>query len=50
MGHKVPLGAIFNPAIPIALLGREDFFDYFRVSFNQRRRTFRLEPFDEGSS
>jgi hypothetical protein len=45
MGHKVPLAAIFNPQIPIALLGREDFMAYFKVSFDQRRRIFTLDPY-----
>jgi hypothetical protein len=44
-GHKIPLHAIFNPMIPIALLGREDFMNYFKVSFDQRARVFRLDPY-----
>lgn len=45
MGHNVPLSAIFHPQIPIALLGREDFFKYFKVGFDQRRKRFRVEPY-----
>lgn len=44
-GKKVPLRAIFNPKIPIALLGREDFFAYFKVSFDQQAKTFRLQSY-----
>jgi hypothetical protein len=44
-GHKVPLCAIFNPQIPVALLGREDFMAYFKVSFDQQRQVFTLEAY-----
>lgn len=44
-GHKVKLSAVFSPLLPIALLGREDFMDYFKVSFDQRQRSFMLEPY-----
>lgn len=43
MGHNIPLAAIFNPMLPVALLGREDFFGFFKVAFDQRRQRFRLD-------
>lgn len=48
-GRKIHLAAFFSPGLPLALLGREDFFQYFRASFDQRAQSFRLdayEPFD----
>lgn len=45
MGCKVPLSAVFNPNMPFALLGREDFFAYFKVEFDQRAQTFRLKAY-----
>lgn len=43
-GHRVKLYAVFSPLLPIALLGREDFMHYFKVSFDQRQQSFTLEP------
>jgi hypothetical protein len=45
LGHKVPLHAVFNPRLPIALLGREDFFKFFRVDFDQRKKVVWLAPY-----
>lgn len=45
MGRRVHLEAVFRPGLPVILLGREDFFQAFRVSFDQRKKTFRLEPY-----
>ncbi len=48
-GRKIHLAAFFSPGLPLALLGREDFFRYFRASFDQRTESFQLdayEPFD----
>ncbi len=48
-GRKIHLAAFFSPGLPLALLGREDFFQYFRASFDQRSLCFDLEayqPFD----
>jgi hypothetical protein len=48
-GRKIHLSAFFSPGLPLALLGREDFFCYFRASFDQRSSSFQLdayEPFD----
>lgn len=44
MGTTVGLKGIFNPALPVILLGREDFFTRFRVQFDQAKKTFCLEP------
>jgi hypothetical protein len=38
-GPKLPVEAV----VAMALLGREDFFHHFRVSFDQRKRVFVLE-------
>jgi hypothetical protein len=45
-GERVSLTASFNPALPIVLLGRMDFFAAYKVSFDQRRSTFRVESYD----
>ncbi len=45
MGHKVHLEAVFRPGLPVILLGREDFFQEFKVFFDQRKKTFRLERY-----
>jgi len=43
MGRKIHLEAVFRPGLPVILLGREDFFQEFTISFDQRAKTFRLE-------
>lgn len=43
LGHKVALSAIFNPVLPIALLGRQDFMAHFRVTFDEPKKLFILE-------
>jgi hypothetical protein len=45
LGQKIHLEAVFRPGLPIVLLGREDFFSYFRVSFDQRAKIMRLESY-----
>ena len=45
-GHKVHLHALFRRGLPVILLGREDFFEYFKVSFDQRRKSFVIEIYD----
>jgi hypothetical protein len=47
LGRKIRLGAVFRPNLPIILLGRDDFFHTFKVSFDQRRKTFTVEPYDD---
>jgi hypothetical protein len=44
MGKSVRLTAMFGPT-ERALLGRSDFFKVFKVSFDQRKKRFRLEPY-----
>lgn len=48
MGEKVHLSAMFRivqvGTVPI-LLGRDDFFAHYRVSFEHRDRRFFLEPY-----
>jgi hypothetical protein len=45
LGQKIHLEAVFRPGLPIVLLGREDFFDYFKVSFDHKAKTMRLESY-----
>jgi hypothetical protein len=45
-GRKIHLSAFFSPGLPLALLGREDFFSYFRASFDQRSLSFRLDAYE----
>lgn len=45
MQETVELVAAFSDALPIALLGRGDFFAAFRVGFDERSQTFRLEKY-----
>jgi len=45
-GRKIHLAAFFSPGLPLALLGREDFFQYFRASFDQRSQSFQLDAYD----
>jgi hypothetical protein len=44
-GQKIHLEAVFRPGLPILLLGREDFFTYFKVSFDQKAKLMRLESY-----
>jgi hypothetical protein len=45
VGRKIHLEAVFRPGLPIILLGREDFFQAFKVSFDQPKKTFRVEDY-----
>ena len=45
LGQKIHLEAVFRPGLPILLLGREDFFTYFKVSFDQKAKIMRLESY-----
>lgn len=45
-GKKIHLAAFFSPGLPLALLGREDFFQYFRAHFDQRAQSFDLHAYD----
>lgn len=44
LGKEVLLKAVFAP-VPIVLLGREDFFRRFKVSFDQRKKAFSLKGY-----
>lgn len=44
MERQIPLHVMFG-AVPIVLLGREDFFANFQVSFDQRGKRFTLVPY-----
>jgi hypothetical protein len=43
-GTEVHLAAMFGPTEQV-LLGRGDFFTYFKVSIDQRSQSFRLYPY-----
>jgi hypothetical protein len=45
-GEKRRLHAIFNNGLNVILLGREDFFSYYKILFDQRAKTFTLQPYD----
>jgi hypothetical protein len=44
-GRKLHLNAAFNPGLPIILLGREDFFSHYKVTFDQQANLFTVEPY-----
>jgi hypothetical protein len=46
MGKRIKLFATFNPGLPLILLGREDFFDTFHVSFDQRAKTMTISEYE----
>jgi hypothetical protein len=46
MGRKIHLNAVFRPMLPIIILGREDFFAEYKVSFDQRGPSFRVESYE----
>jgi hypothetical protein len=45
-GKKIHVAAFFSPGLPIALLGREDFFHYFHAHFDQRAQSFHLRAYE----
>jgi hypothetical protein len=47
MGRTLPLAAVFSETCPIILLGREDFFRCFKVSFDQAAEAFTLTAEEE---
>jgi hypothetical protein len=44
-GEKRRLMAIFNDGLNVILLGREDFFSYYKILFDQHAKTFTLEAY-----
>jgi hypothetical protein len=44
-GERLALNALFRPGLPLILLGRKDFFAYFKIQMDQRAQTFRLERY-----
>lgn len=44
LGREVRLRGALG-ACPVILLGRGDFFDTFKVEFNERAKTFSLDPY-----
>jgi hypothetical protein len=47
LGERLILGATFNRGLDFVLLGRRDFFNAFRVLFDQRAQTFTVERYPE---
>lgn len=45
MGRKLHLEAVFCEGLKVALLGRSDFFQEYKVFFDQRSMTFRVESY-----
>jgi hypothetical protein len=45
LGVDINLNSWFSAHCPVLLLGREDFFCHFRVTFDERRKQFRLEAY-----
>jgi hypothetical protein len=43
--EKHTLKAVFNDGLGVILLGRDDFFSYYKVFFDQRAKTFTLTPY-----
>jgi hypothetical protein len=43
-GHTIELCASFGPVL-VGLLGRDDFFECFRVEFDHRRKITLLHPY-----
>lgn len=43
LGERVTLQASFNRGLPWVLLGRDDFFSHFKVSFEHRAQQFTLQ-------
>ena len=46
-GERLTLSATFNRGLDFVLLGRRDFFYWFRVLFDQRAKTFTIERYPE---
>lgn len=44
LGKTVRLRGAFGSS-PVVLLGRRDFFDEFRITFDERAKTFSLDPY-----
>jgi hypothetical protein len=44
LGRDVRLRGAFG-ACPVILLGRGDFFDTFKIAFDEREKTFSLDPY-----
>jgi hypothetical protein len=47
LGERLRLGATFSQGLRFVLLGRRDFFNCFRVCFDQRAETFTVERYPE---
>jgi hypothetical protein len=47
LGHRVLLQVTFQPKLPVVLLGRIDFFHEFKVAFDQRSETFKLDQYPD---
>lgn len=47
LGKRLTITPTFNKGLDVVLLGRRDFFFWFRVTFDQRAKTFTLERYAE---
>jgi hypothetical protein len=45
-GQRIPVKGIFSET-PVALLGRDDVFARFRITFDQKNERFRMEPYED---
>lgn len=42
--HEFHIPVLFSDNLPITLLGRNEIFEYFKVTFDQKRLKVRLDP------
>jgi Aspartyl protease len=47
LGEHITLTVTFNEGLDVALLGRRDFFFWYKVEFDQRAKSFTLERYVE---
>jgi hypothetical protein len=45
LSTTILLNACFTEGLPVVLLGRYDFFNTFRISFDERAQTFTLQKY-----
>jgi hypothetical protein len=48
-GQMVPVKGVFSDT-PVALLGRGDVFARFRITFDQKKQRFRMDPYEDSPS
>jgi len=50
MGKRIELFATFNRGLPVILLGRADFFDRFRVLFDERAKIMTISEYESDTN